>query len=299
MSSINGYAQTYAYSYPVPFTQFAQQLAFACPAATNATNTGEVLLATRRNTGFWRNNQTYLAYGAFRIAPNNSPNFHALGASLYYEKEGSFLQRYRGYLQYAYHVSLNTRWRASAGGSLGIMTYQVGNDSYEGGAGNAVDGALSLFFTDKKTYIGATVGQLPENKVQPIQEITLLARYYQLLAGKTFDLNETYAVRTYLNSRWYTDRTPDLQAQAGLAWNQTIGLYGHYHWQRKVALVVGIEKIEIDQMQFRTYFSYDLAINGDARLQAFEVSLQYVLPEKEVKSGKKKKGNSKGKKRKK
>ncbi len=241
----------------------------------------ETALTTRRNTGFWRNNQSYWAYGGFRINPKKSSSFQSLGAQFYSDKEGIYLHRYRAYLLYAYHVALNNHWTLSSGLSLGMMTYQVGNNDYEGGTDNTWDGSLGIMLYNKTFYGGFSISQLPENKVQPIEENTILSRYAQFTFGKEFELGEMYSVKSGMNARVFGNPSKlDIFAKTGIIWNKTIGLYGIYRWNKQVSCMLGIEKLEIDGMQFRTYFSYDIATNGDSRYRAFELTLQYLMPEK-------------------
>ena len=278
--------------YPVDLTQYSQQLSFQNPAAICKNNEWETSLTTRRNTGFWRNNQTYFASGAFRINPKKKPSFQTIGAQFYYDKEGIYLHRYRAYLLYAYHVALNNEWTLSTGLSLGMMTYQVGSNDYEGGIANTTDASIGMLLYNKSFYGGISIWQLPENKVQPIQEITVLSRYIQTMIGKDFGVGENLILKTSANARLFAqNKTPDIYLQSGLLWNGLVGLYGSYRWNKQASLIFGLEKIEIDGMQFRTYFSYDMAVNGDNRLRAFELTLQYLMPEQ-------KKSKSKTKKRK-
>lgn len=247
-------------------------------------------MTSRRNTGFWRNNQTYLAYGACRINPNKKRNFQSVGAQLYYDKEGIYLHRYRGYLLYAYHVALTNEWTLSTGLSLGMMTYQVGSNDYEGGTSNTSDASIGIMLYRKLFFGGISLAQLPENKVQPIFETTVLSRYIQCILGKDFELQENYLLKTGLNARLYPqNKSPEIYIQSGLLWKNLLGLYGIYRWNKQASVMIGLEKIEIDGMQFRTYFSYDVAVNGDNRYRAFELTLQYLMPEKDKKVSKKRK----------
>lgn len=280
-------AQLFVNNYPISFTQYSQQLPFLNPAALVSTNEWETSVSNRRNIGFWRNNQTYLAYGAFRIQPKRANNFHGLGLSLYYDKEGSYLKRYRGYMQYAYHIPLNDRWKISAGLSLGMMTYQVGNENYEGGSASNWDGSLGLFLSGKTTYLGFTIAQLPQTNIQPIYETTVLARYYQLIMGKDFDLGEEYLWKNNVNCRFLQSQDADLYLQSGVLWNQMVGLYGLYRWNRQASLLLGLEKIEWEKMWFKLFFSYDITTNGGQRYQAFEFTLQCAKPEAKRKNKKK------------
>jgi len=289
-SSVQLFAQINVSGYPVGLTQYNQQLAFQNPASICIKNKWETSITSRRNTGFWRNNQTYFAYGAFRINPNKKKSFQTIGAQFYYDKEGIYLHRYRAYLLYAYHVALTNEWTLSTGLSLGMMTYQVGSNDYEGGTANTSDASIGMTLYNKSFYGGISIWQLPENKVQPIQETTVLSRYIQCTMGKDFGLGEDFLLKTGLNARLFTqNKTPDIYLQSGLLWKNLLGLYGIYRWNKQASVMFGLEKIEIDGMQFRTYFSYDMAVNGDNRYRAFELTLQYLMPEKEKGKSKKKK----------
>ena len=276
----SAFAQLVVESYPVNLSQYLQQPSFQSPAAIVATNKWETSLTSRRNLGFWRNNHTYFAQGAFRIQKDEQSNFHGLGVAMYYDKEGAYLKRYRGYLQYAYHLKLSKKYTLSGGLSLGLMSYQVGNADYDGGTASCFDGTLGFMFYGNGLYISANIAQLPQSKVQPIYEITVLSRYYQFLAGKDFKLNNELELRTNLNTKIYSSKDPDIYGQAGIRWNETLGLYGIYKLKGQAAIMLGIEKIELDDMQLRAYFSYDIPVQGDMRYQAFEITLQCVKPEK-------------------
>jgi hypothetical protein len=78
-TSFQLFAQLKVSGYPVGLTQYSQQLSFQNPAAICKNNEWETSLTNRRNTGFWRNNQTYFASGAFRINPRKKPSFQTIG----------------------------------------------------------------------------------------------------------------------------------------------------------------------------------------------------------------------------
>jgi hypothetical protein len=281
-TSIQLVAQLKVAGYPVELTQFNQQLSFQNPAAICKNNEWETSLTSKRNIGFWRNNQTYFASGAFRINPRKKSSFQTIGAQFYYDKEGIYLHRYRAYLLYSYHVALNKDWTLSTGLSVGMMTYQVGNNDYEGGTANTSDASIGMMLYNKLFFGGISIGQLPENKVQPILETTVLNRYIQTTIGKDFGVGEDIIIKSGINARFFTQtKTPDISLQSGIVWNELVGLYGSYRWNKQAAIIFGLEKIEIDGMQFRTYFSYNLTVNGDNRYRGFELTLQYLMPEKQ------------------
>ena len=284
VSQLFVFAQQIVNGYPINLSQYSQQISFQCPAATVVYNEWESTVTSRRNLGFWRNNQTYYAQGAFRIQKDPKANFHGLGVAMYYDKEGAYLKRSRGYLLYAYHIKLNNNYSLSGGISLGLMSYQAGNVDYDGGTENALDANLGFMFYSNRFFVAANIAQLPQSKLQPINEITVLTRYYQFLVGKDFPINENILLKTNINSKIYSSQTPDIYCQAGLKWNETLGLYGTYKLQRHAAIMFGIEKIELDGFQLRSYISYDIPFNGDPRYQAFEITLQCLKPGKTAKN---------------
>jgi type IX secretion system PorP/SprF family membrane protein len=282
---VASHAQLVVKAYPVSFTQYAEQLAVTQPAATAMNSKWEVTFNNRKNTGFWRNNQTQLAYGAFRIKGKKSKNFHGIGGYFYYDKEGNYLRRYRGYLQYAYHMALNKDWRLAGGLSVGNMTYRVGSDDYDGGSSNTLDGSLGFMLYNPTFTLAANIAQLTENQVQPIFEKSVLARYYQLFVAKKWQANEDFSFPTNLNMRIMPGRDPDMYAQVGVLWRENIGLHGLYRWQKQYAVLFGLEKIEWEGMRFKAFFSYDIGI--EQRNQAFEISLHLMMPESASKTMKK------------
>lgn len=274
------FAQLVVDGYPVNITQYPQQFSFQNPAATLAKNEWESSITSKKNTGFWKNNQTYFAQGAFRINSNNKSGFHGLGLTAYYDKEGAYLKRYRGYLLYAYHLKLNKTYSISGGLAFGMMSYQAGNSDYDGGTANGLDGNLGFMFYSKSFFLSANIAQLPQSRLQPINEITSLTRYYQILIGKDFSLNDNLLLRSNVNTKLYSTISPDIYGQIGLQWKEAVGLYGIYKYENQASVMIGLEKIELDGFQLRSYISYDVPINGDSRYQAFEITLQCVKPEK-------------------
>ena len=271
------------HNYPVSLSQYFQQLTFQTPAASVSENNWEATVTSRRNTGFWRNNQTYFVNAAFRIQKNKSAGYHGVGAMAYYDKEGIYLKRYRGYLLYSYHLKLSKKYKLSGGLALGLMTYQVGNNEYEGGSGNGLDANLGFMFSGNDFFAGVNIAQLPESNVQPINEITRLTRYYKLIAGKDFTLKKELKLRTNISSRVFSTQKSEMYGQAGVVWNNSLGIYGIYKWKRHASVLVGLEKIELNDFLLKAFFSYDIPVNGESKYQAFEISIVCLKPEKKKK----------------
>lgn len=268
--------------YPVQISQIQNNEVINNPSLINQKSKFDVSVFSKIYTGLYQNNNLSLFKASTRITPSKSKRYHNLGTYLYYDKEGSFLNRYRGYLQYAYTIKLNEIWNSSFGVAVGVASYKIGNDAYVGGGqANTFDATIGISFWNNNTTLGISALQLPQGKLQPINEISLLKRYFTLNAAKDFELNVNTLWFNNLCLVVYTNNNPALILNSGIKYNNLVSLSVLNKWNKSLGLQFGLEEMKFNESVLKLYISYDINISKSYRNNSAELTIKYGIPFKE------------------
>lgn len=272
-------AQSVVHQYPLEVSQFFSILTLSNPALQNKEDKWQATAFSKAYTGLLKNNNLSLFNVSTRITPKKSKSYHNVGAILYYDKEGSYLNRYRVYINYAYSLRLNDTWTTSLGASIGAMSYRVGNENFPGGQDNTMDGNIGLALFSQRWAFGLSILQIPQGQVQPIIERSLLQRYYAAYAQRSFDLSAKSRLLADLNTTVFGTQQPWLNARCSWEYDGLVSLGMLYKWNKSLGLIFGLEKIKLGENQLRLYLSYDVNISKSYKNNSVEVSLKFSCPQ--------------------
>ncbi|MFN8436340.1 MAG: type IX secretion system membrane protein PorP/SprF [Cytophagales bacterium] len=226
---------------------------------------------------FANNNYTFANFN-YRINSQSESKFQYLGALFSYDKEGSFLHKYRFYVNYSYNIHLNQSWVTGFGARIGGFSYRIGKDDYPiGGNDNALDAALGIHLKNKSFDLGVSLFQIPQSKLQPFVEITKLAQYISVQSSYTKNLNHYLKNVSNLNINFYQQKTPSVSLISGIIINDQINLTAIYRLKKSIGFMFGLENIKIGNDHFKLYVSYDIQTNRSIKSNSVEFSLNYRI----------------------
>jgi hypothetical protein len=107
--------------------------------------------------------------GAIYIKDKQQNNRQLIRGHLYNEREGSYIQQPRAWIDYAYKVKINEDFNASFGISVGLNQFNVSApSSTANGNSTAPDVSIGTLLSYKKLKLGGTFKQLLNSKIQPL-----------------------------------------------------------------------------------------------------------------------------------
>lgn len=262
---------------PVQFGQFFNMYSVINPASCGSTAVLEVQSGRQQHGGAWKNISTTFVSAAFRMQKRKANNFHVAGVSFISDKEGQYLSRSKFYLTYAWHTRLTKKLSLSAGTSAGYFSYLVSESSANvSGGAMAPDASFGLWLYSETYYFGASVNQIFNSKLTPLQETTTLIRHYNLTAGYSFALTRSLSVKPSMLVRYASGYPVDIDIAAIGAINRIFTLGVNYRHNKSIVPVVGFEKLAIGKGNLKAMFSYAVPAGKIAdNLQTYELTLNY------------------------
>ncbi len=185
--------------YPVQFSQFYNNPSLYNPAMNCSASDFQAGMGNQRLLGNFNNISTYFMQAGMRIgspkAMDNAP-FSALGALLYNDREGKYLNRTRAYINYVWHGHISRNLSMAGGFSAGGVNYSVQGTELSGnGSDIAPDGIIGIQFYNQKFFSGVSYNQIFSGQLQPLTEISLLVPYFNAMAGYHFNISSSVAMQ--------------------------------------------------------------------------------------------------------
>lgn len=141
-------------------------------------DSSKVELGTLYNsfTGAFSKIRNFEAYGIYRPSARNNFIFQ-----LSSDQQGPVFQKNRLYLGYFTRILLTKDFKTQIGIKLGGVNYSFKPSlSGTGGSDFGLDGAVFFSVLHQKWLLGASLFQFPSTELQPINQIFVLNRYYDL-----------------------------------------------------------------------------------------------------------------------
>jgi len=173
----NGKAQDVSPLFPTQFALDHHAYTSINPAFQCFQHTMEITVLHQGYSNDWKGlNASYVSFS------NVLAGKSALGVGFYNEREGYYLSRNRGNMAYSYKTNITKKWRASAGLRIGFASYAISGTASTGSAAAFVpDAAAGILVSNQKLLYAASVAQLFNNQMTPVNESFHLKRYYSLL----------------------------------------------------------------------------------------------------------------------
>lgn len=278
-------AQT-ATGLPVQFIQFFKTYSLVNPSSMAKDSSLEMNVGDKSLLGAFNGVRTFYAYGHAQL--NKRKPFgskQVLGLTFMNDREGSYINRNRVSLMYAFHLPISERMTVHAGVAVGVINYffKASNIS-AGGSAFAPNADLGLWLHRADFNVGISGNQLIPSTLTPIDQTYTVARYYTFIADKTFIVGPYFLLTPAFTFRWEptSDYTTDVALVALVQDNLTMALA--YKVERGVSVSAGLEKIKLGQSLLKMMVSYFTPIGRVVNYNpnAYEVSLGFIPGRKRV-----------------
>jgi len=267
---------------PVQFGQFNNNLYSLNPASMGVFADVEANAGVQFSTGPWSNIYTYYANAYFQLSPQrkaaNGTN-HMLGFNLENDREGEFINRFRGHALYAVHVSIARDVSLGVGTNVGVVNHNISSTPLSAGGGDvAFDGGIGLWLYGAKYQAGIAMGQLFNSTLTPIEETTKLTRLVNINGDKWWSVHHNVELGAIFWGRWVLGNSELSVFDIGLVANMQEQLLAGatYRHERGYAMLLGIDNIRLYSGALRVTFSYNIAKqNGFSNINTFELTMKY------------------------
>ncbi len=281
------YAQNQVTKYPVRFTQYLNCYSFLNPANTCQHTDYELAFGSQQMFGAVSHVSASYFSMAMRIrAGNRAEPFSAVSIFLYNNREGKYLNRTRFYTSYAWHTSLSNRLRFAAGLSVGGMNYSVKGTPLSGnGSDIKADGSVGFSFYYDLFRIDVSVGQVFNSKVQPLEEVTVLAPMMNITALRKFSIDEEYLLTPSFTARipfqkdYLGNRDPLLDINLMMEFLRRFVISAGIHDNTMALVSAGISRLQIGQGEFGFMISYAFPVLRTSKLKTSfgEIGINYFF----------------------
>lgn len=238
------------------------------------------------NSGAFSKVRTYYAFGGIALSKREKSAHGHLGAFLYNESVGDFIQRPRGYLNYAWHIKLNSTFTLGAGARFGFVNYTFpSSDVSPGGSATAPDGSIGLWLQSERTRLGLSSLQILNSKIIPIDLTFRYPRSYNLFASCKIPLSVSSSLTPYTQVNIKpTQINSDYDVGVLLNLNDYIFFGPNFRNQRSVSFIFMVNNIVLTKMgYFNIKFAYNHPIISRTRIeiQSVEICLGMLFKKQE------------------
>jgi type IX secretion system PorP/SprF family membrane protein len=265
---------------PVQFIQFFKTYSLINPASIGKDSAVEVSAGNKSLTGAFSGVRTFYAAGSVQLnARGKYKSRHVLGITFINDKEGSFINRNRAALQYAFHLPISKKAILSTGIAAGFINYAYkASNISAGGSAFAPNLDVGLWLHRPLFNIGVSGNQLIASQLTPINETYTIERYYNLVADKTFLLSPYFSLTPAFNFRWYEQEYYNADLALILVMQNNITTAVGYKYDKGASVSGGLEDIKLGSHALKMMFSYYFPLTNVSSYnpQAYELSLRFV-----------------------
>lgn len=230
LSSVSSYAQEQSL-YPAVATIYSYESSFVNAAAIADTGHYEVDLVNKFRASN-RGNVGHFAMTA-GLTLRKDARVHGLNLVVVSDKEGPYINRNKGYLNYALQLPLTSTAALYSGISVGFSsTYINASSATTVNNFTVPDANLGVGFKNKHMLLGVTMMQALNNSVLPEITSLRLTRYYHFFGNYGFTPSTKVRVEAALFYRLFQDLENQLNAAATVTYNKMAGLRLVGHSQR-------------------------------------------------------------------
>lgn len=182
--------------YPEVFSAFFNHQALFNPAFQQDTGRIAFSVSLKSRMGAFKNIATYYAT-LDRNFMNEKNSGHTLRLLFYNEKEGPYIEKPRGYFNYAYRIAITREAFLSAGAAVGFaqVAFSAPSASASGSA-TMPDASVGLYLRAKRVRLGASSLQLLNSESSPASVLVKLSRYYNFFAEIEKQMGYAWKLKT-------------------------------------------------------------------------------------------------------
>lgn len=257
--------------FPVQFDQFFQNYSLFHPAATGYEASLQTYLGHRALTGLFEGVNTSYAGVNYRIGRRDSlSGYHGIGANMLNDREGTYFNRGRLYISYAWHSRITYNWVLSGGAMIGLIDYVYkGSNVYAGGSSLKPTADVGLFLYRDNAHIGLTISQVIPGKLTPLQSQLPIKRFLIFSFDKTFYLSPYFSLMPATLIRITPVKNMSELNLYLLAKVQNVLMAGlQYKYQKGYSLMGGVKDVTVGKKKFSFFLSYYVPFTSGKDLKA-------------------------------
>lgn len=263
---------------PALFDQFFNDYYLVNPANEDSTASFRLRAGNRSLTGVFQGvNRVYFdADAAFKT--QRGDRFHSAGIQAINSREGEFFSKSRLYGRYSWRTGLTEGSALSAGLSVGIVNYAFrSSQASAGGSSTVLDGNAGIWYLRRRWKLGVSMQQIFQQKLQPINQIFILNRYYNVNLTNFFPLGAHLELTTHLYSRYQKQEPLNIEFASIMEIQQRVNAGFNYRHNHGIALLAGISRISFGSLNMAFMASYMASIKKVSRVTDSVLELHISL----------------------
>lgn len=196
---------------------------------------------------------------------------------IYNEREGSYIQRPRVWVDYAYRLQLAKDVYLGLGIGIGFVQFNINAPSSTAtGSGTALDVSTGTSFQFKQHQLGVGVLQLLNNQIQPINGRLWYKRYITFYAQGFFKIRFKDALHYSLLYRQLTPYIPDLNIHTRYTIEEKVSLGATFKYKSGLAFMAQfIVPVDIGKVSFSFAYLTPIGYQSSSLAQIMELGLSY------------------------
>lgn len=202
-----------------------------------------------------------------------------LGLGAYSNKEGDYFSKNRYWVRYAIHQKIGNGWSVSAGASGHAISYGFKPSSAgASGTDTKLSGQVAIGAYSSKTKVGLSANDINNPKLQPIDNLFSLPRFYTVYLYRLWDLDVTWAIATSARSNFSTVSKSSFGLNVSLVYKEKMFFNTNFINTQGFGLAFGFTKLQIDTNNFLDLaFAYKISNYGIgiSRFNSYEIALKY------------------------
>jgi hypothetical protein len=230
---------------------------------------------------------TYFLNANYRVTRQTSLRkpFSTVGIVLYNDREGKYLNRTRFYALYAWHGTLRNNLKFSGGLQFGGMNYSVKGTPLTGdGSDIKPDASVGIQFYNPFFHLGFSVNQVFNSELQPLEEVTLLAPFANLLAEITLNTADWLCVKPSVSFQFPFSQQDERYSRnlydASLLFRMQdrFSVLAGIHNNDRMVFGAGINNLLSASGNLNVYLSYSFVMKKNTNLSSplFELGVSYL-----------------------
>jgi type IX secretion system PorP/SprF family membrane protein len=251
------------------FDQYFNNYYLLNPANTDTSYKVKIRATDKSLTGLFQGVSRIYFDGDAKIKAGKQA-FHFLGVQAVNSREGDFINLSKLFVRYSWRQRISEGSSLSAGISLGFVNYAFKTtQAGPGGSDATPDGSAGIWYLRERFAVGFSVQQMFKGKLQPVNQVFELNRYYNFNAYKIFRLSPYVNLNTHFYSGFQKNQTSNINLTALLEVQDKLEAGVSYRYKKAIGFIAGLKKINIASVDCSLFFSYlirtgPLSVNDNA-----------------------------------
>ncbi len=264
--------------YPDMFAGFFNHQSLFNPAFQQDTGRAIFSASLKSRTGAFKNIATYYA-SIERTFMNEKKSGHTIRLFFFNEKEGPYIEKPRGYINYAYRLAVSDHTSLSSGASIGFtqLAYTAPSATATGSV-TLPDASIGLYIKRKNLRAGISSMQLLNNSSSASNLSVKLGRYYNFFVAMEKPLGYSWKMNTYLLYRMLPVYNDNVDLALLLTFKNSFVLGSSARYKLGTSFFISFN-IKTNNSLININFAYNTPLlSGITSLNnSYEISPSYII----------------------